>query len=586
MENIPGLVSVIVFVLSFLILAVWSTRRKRIADKYSSIPKDERFLLASRDIGWLFGFCSMTATFVCGLFVNSTTRSIYHENFASTKTPWALSFSLLIGGLLFAKKIRKSGYVTMLDPLQERYGKFVGGILFLPALLGEVLWVAAMVGMLGQMFQVIFGNEHMSLLVILVVCVVVLNTVFGGLYSVVILNAVQLLCLVIGIWIAIPFALTHDHVMSISNTTDQWVGSFVAENTGERLDHALFMIVGGIPWQVYFQHIISMKDVQQARVISCISAFGCLVMACPAIILGAVAKSTDWESVFGNSTTGTHLNDMGNLETDGILPITLKYLTPSWVMFITLCGLIGAMMSSASSAFLSSASMFSRNIYKASKKTTSANETLWVVRFATIIIASMATVLGLTLGTFTFDLWILSCDCIYVVLFPQLLCAVYVKWVNVYGAFPAIMVGSALRICGGIREFGVPAWIKFPFYDMENERQVFPFRTLAMGCSLLVLVLGSLIARRIEERFGANLSQDEIDILKISYKEPEIGEFTSFSKITRWSGSYNNITASALELRNKGREDKSLLKATLGRNTSACSNRPTIEACEEEKLEF
>ena len=60
MENIPGLVSIIVFVLLFLIFAVWSTRRKRIADKYSSIPKDERFLLASRDIGWLFGFCSMT----------------------------------------------------------------------------------------------------------------------------------------------------------------------------------------------------------------------------------------------------------------------------------------------------------------------------------------------------------------------------------------------------------------------------------------------------------------------------------------------------------------------------------------------
>lgn len=104
----------------------------------------------------------------------------------------------LAGGILFAKKIRKSGYVTMIDPMQERYGKFMGGILFIPALVGEVLWVATMFGALAKTFTVVVG-DHMNFLVILVALVTVFNSAFGGLHNVAVLNVVQLICLVVGI---------------------------------------------------------------------------------------------------------------------------------------------------------------------------------------------------------------------------------------------------------------------------------------------------------------------------------------------------------------------------------------------------
>lgn len=53
---------------------------------------------------------------------------------------------------------------------------------------------------------------------------------------------------------------------------------------------------------------------------------------------------------------------------DDILPFAIKYLTPSWVIMFVVVGLTAAVMSSADSAFLSSAAMFSRNIYKPTKK--------------------------------------------------------------------------------------------------------------------------------------------------------------------------------------------------------------------------
>lgn len=45
--------------------------------------------------------------------------------------------------------MRTEGYVTMLDPFQLKYGQRMGGLLYIPALLGEVFWTAAILAALG-----------------------------------------------------------------------------------------------------------------------------------------------------------------------------------------------------------------------------------------------------------------------------------------------------------------------------------------------------------------------------------------------------------------------------------------------------
>ena len=55
----------------------------------------------------------------------------------------------LSGGLAYAPPMRRRRYVTMLDPLQERYGDVMTGLLFLGALLGDLLWSASILGALG-----------------------------------------------------------------------------------------------------------------------------------------------------------------------------------------------------------------------------------------------------------------------------------------------------------------------------------------------------------------------------------------------------------------------------------------------------
>lgn len=59
---------------------------------------------------------------------------------------------------------------------------------------------------------------------------------------------------------------------------------------------------------------------------------------------------------------------------------------------------------------------------------------------------------------------------------------------NTYGSLSAYIVAFVVRLSGGEPLIGLPAFIKFPGYDEEGERQLFPFRTMAMLLSLITLI--------------------------------------------------------------------------------------------------
>ena len=50
-------------------------------------------------------------------------------------------------------------------------------------------------------------------------------------------------------------------------------------------------IFGGIPWQVYFQRVLSCKTAAKAKGLSLAASLGCVVMAIPAVLIGAIGAS-------------------------------------------------------------------------------------------------------------------------------------------------------------------------------------------------------------------------------------------------------------------------------------------------------
>lgn len=63
--------------------------------------------------------------------------------------------------------MRTEGYVTMLDPFQLKYGQRMGGLLYIPALLGEVFWTAAILAALGMISRPRFSSFSLSLSLVL-----------------------------------------------------------------------------------------------------------------------------------------------------------------------------------------------------------------------------------------------------------------------------------------------------------------------------------------------------------------------------------------------------------------------------------
>lgn len=60
-------------------------------------------------------------------------------------------------------------------------------------------------------------------------------------------------------------------------------------NTGVYTDSFLLLIFGGIPWQVYFQRVLSAKTAKATRYLSFLGAIGCLIMSVPSVLIGAIA---------------------------------------------------------------------------------------------------------------------------------------------------------------------------------------------------------------------------------------------------------------------------------------------------------
>jgi len=106
------------------------------------------------------------------------------------------------------------------------------------------------------------------------------------------------------------------------------------------------------------------------------AAIGCIVLAMPPVLIGAIAKSTSSYRIhrylnfvlFSLDWTMTDYDinkDITSPEaTKLILPLVLLHLCPKFVAFIGLGAVSAAVMSSADSSVLSASSMFARNVWK------------------------------------------------------------------------------------------------------------------------------------------------------------------------------------------------------------------------------
>ncbi|XP_063584984.1 high-affinity choline transporter 1-like [Penaeus indicus] len=510
--NVPGLVAIIIFYLLILGIGLWAAWRKKGTEDTA-----EDVMLAGRDIGIFVGCLTMTATWVGGGYINGSAEAVFTSGLIWCQAPFGYAISLTLGEKSFAVMVVLVVIVVKEDFLKEKRNRREGGRekdTLCSSVKENFLCSHSLTPPTGSTLAVILDLSN-NVSIIVSAAIAVVYTLFGGLYSVAYTDVVQLFCIFIGLWITIPFALMHEAVGSLSLNETDWLGS-ISEDTpwvwGEWTDFAVLLIFGGIPWQVYFQRVLSARSSKQAQMLSFVGSFGCFFMAVPACIIGAIAKATDWDQT--DYTKDVTQKDQAKL----ILPLVMQYLTPQWVAFFGLGAVSAAVMSSADSSVLSASSMFSNNIYKnVFRQSASDRELVWVMRFTVLVVACISTVIAIK-GNSIYELFYLCGDFVYVMLFPQLTLAVHApNYVNTYGSICGYVLGFILRILGGEKVLGIPAVIKYPFY-IDNV-QYFPFRTLAMAVTMVTLLLVSWLVRSLYDAgkfpdFLNVLSQDTVAVLK------------------------------------------------------------------------
>ena len=477
-----------VFYAAFLVVGIWAGRQS------NETKTSDGLLLANRRLPLVVGIMTMTATWVGGGYIVGTAEAVFDRSrgLLWTQAPWCYALSLIIGGLFFARRMRRQQFTTLLDLFERRYGKRTAAVLYLPALCGELFWSAAILAALGTTISTILYLP-VTISIVLSATVVVLYTVFGGLWSVAYTDVLQLICILLGLCAAAYFALRSlpgvpqiwSSYVAAYGANASWLPSADAVTSRQPwvlqwFDSALLLTLGGIPWQVYFQRVLACKSENHAAVLSIMGGIGCLLMAVPAVLIGVIGANTDWTQTSASQTPDAAM----------VLPYVLRYLTPEFIAIVGLASIAAAVMSSVDSSLLSAASMFTWNVFRPLLSRTPSEATQRRVVRATIIALGVAATMLAVHVRSVYALWYLCADLVYVVLFPQLVLGLYCRRTNAIGALTGSAMALFLRVGGGEPLIGLPPFLAYPLHDPEAGIQ-FPFRTFAMLCGMFTAIVVS-----------------------------------------------------------------------------------------------
>jgi high affinity choline transporter 7 len=466
-------------------------------------------IVAGRQMPVWIAVLTMTATWVDGGYLLGTAEGVYKSSMQlGIQGGLCFGISLILGGLFFARRMRELRFTTLIDPFEARFGKRWAAVLFLPALAAELFWSAELLVAIGATFGVILGMDLVTA-ILLAAIVTTAYTMLGGMWSVAYTDVVQLALVAIGLLAAIPFAFAG--AGGFAQSWSQYVaarpdgsgilpmpaagGMWTPEAIVSWTDVSLMLILGGIPWNCYFQRVLSCEAPRKAQAHSLLAGLLTIAFVVPPLLLGVAAFGYPW------SVDASARLQANPAET---LPLLFATAVPASIALLGLAAIVGAVTSSFSASILSAASMLSWNCLKRLVwPSLSVRQMTRAIRGSILLFGAMATVLALKVQSVQ-ALWFFTSDLVFVLLFPQLVFALFDRKVNRTGSMAAFWVSLVLRVGGGEPLLGLPRLIPYP--------EVFPFKAVAAATGIVILfVVSRLSGERDAPRPLRNAADENVD---------------------------------------------------------------------------
>ena len=335
-------------------------------------------------------------------------------------------------------------------------------------------WVAAQIKALGLVFNILSqGSISPEVGMMIGAAIVLLYTLYGGMWSVALTDFFQMIIIVAGlVYIAYVVGdLAGGPSKVIKSAAESGKFEFWPELSAREVlafvAAWITMMFGSIPQQDVFQRVMSAKNEKTAVAGSVLGGSLYFAFAFIPMFLAYAASMID-PKMFASL-----------IETDSqqILPTLVLNHLPVFAQVMFFGALLSAIMSTASATLLAPSATFTENILKPSFKHLGDQQLLKLMRIVVVCFAVIVTAFAMYTTSSIYDMVGNAYKITLVAAFIPLLCGVYWKRATTQGALMAIF-------------FGLAVWLGS---ELFNQDALVPPQLAGFLASIVGMVIGSFM---------------------------------------------------------------------------------------------
>lgn len=399
--------------------------------------------------------------------------------------PFGAAFCLIFVGMFFAARLYKLNLLTIGSYYRERYGSVVEVIMSIVIIISYLGWVAAQIKALGLLFHTLepqLLSEQAGM--VLGTAIVLLYTMFGGMWSVALTDFFQMIIIVVGLfliaWMATGMAGGLDVVLQQASSRDLF--NFIPPATPHDIlfffGALVTMMLGSIPQQDVYQRVMSSNNIDTARrgpILGglCYLAFAFIPMYIALAAFGVIPDVVD---------------SLIKEDAQKVLPTFVLGHMPMLAQVFFFGALLSAIMSTASATLLAPSTTFAENILRHLRPNMDDRQFLFALRASVAVFTCCVLVFALRTSDSIYEMVSGAYTVTLVGAFVPLVCGLYWKRATTQGA----LLSAAL---------GVAGWLVCKF----NWAEVFPPQLAGLLCGGVGMLLGSLLPQLLRSHVKPSL---------------------------------------------------------------------------------
>ena len=463
--------ALIVFVVAYL--AVTITIGLLAARRVHS-SKD--YMVAGRSLPLYMNVATVFATWFGAETVLSVSATFARDGLSGIPgDPFGASVCLVLAALLFARLFYRMNLLTIGDFYKQRYGKSVEVVTSVAIVVSYLGWTSAQLTALGLVIYTLSGGAvELNHAILIGAAVVLIYTIFGGMWSIAFTDLFQTIVIVIGL--TLVAVLVGDLAGGASKVISQAAAEgkfqfFPSDSAGWwAMAGAFFAFAfGSIPQQDVFQRMTSAKDENTAVRGTVIGGLLYFVFAFVPIFIAyaAVVADSNLAALFGSDDAR---------EIQRVLPDMVLGKMPLWAQVMFFGALLSAILSTASGALLAPTSLFTENVLRPLSPRMGDKQFLLTLRIVLVTFTACALLFALNSKSTMYEMVQNAYNVTLAGAFIPLLAGAYWRRATTQGA-----LFSAVG--------GVGTWL---IAQNVAADALVPANLIGLAASVILMVIGSL----------------------------------------------------------------------------------------------